>query len=259
MPFTATVIRGGSGILSVAAGGTGVATSTGSGNVVLSTAPTVSNVTLAGNVIASGLTANRVVYTDASKQLTSSTVTDTELGYLSGVTSAIQSQFNNPVSGTIATGTVSSINATPKALFTPVSLSTGRYYVRLNTYFTNFLNASTVTAYAGFLTVSLSGGGGTATVSPTAHLGILQNQVAVASVSGQANNPVHFTHHSSATDFTFTGSVAISSSATYTRTVWGVLDFYMDVTVAGTWAPATSTSTFTGGACTTSAVFQKVS
>lgn len=41
----------------------------------------------------SGLTASRAVVTDGSKNLSSSAVTATELGYLSGVTSAIQSQL----------------------------------------------------------------------------------------------------------------------------------------------------------------------
>ena len=41
------------------------------------------------------LTANRAIYTDANKNLISSAVTDTELSYLSGVTSNIQTQINN--------------------------------------------------------------------------------------------------------------------------------------------------------------------
>jgi hypothetical protein len=39
-------------------------------------------------------TANTVVYLDASKDLVSSAVTDTELGYLDGVTSALQTQLD---------------------------------------------------------------------------------------------------------------------------------------------------------------------
>jgi len=41
------------------------------------------------------LTVDRVVVSDASKNLTSSSVTTTELGYLSGVTSAVQTQLND--------------------------------------------------------------------------------------------------------------------------------------------------------------------
>ncbi len=46
-----------------------------------------------GQVIDSGATATTVPYLNGSKQLTSSAVTPTELGYLSGVTSSIQTQF----------------------------------------------------------------------------------------------------------------------------------------------------------------------
>lgn len=61
-----------------------------------------------GNVVVAGLTANKVVTTDASKQLTSSAVSDTELGYLSGVTSSIQTQINSKVAkaGDTMTGTL---------------------------------------------------------------------------------------------------------------------------------------------------------
>lgn len=47
-----------------------------------------------GQIIDSGLTANTAVYADVNKQLTSSATTDTELGYVSGVTSSIQTQLN---------------------------------------------------------------------------------------------------------------------------------------------------------------------
>lgn len=53
----------------------------------------------AGQVIDSGLTASTVPYADSNKQLASSSVTPTELGYLSGVTSSIQNQINAVSSG----------------------------------------------------------------------------------------------------------------------------------------------------------------
>ena len=61
----------------------------GTGLVVFNNSPT-----LAGTVIFSGGTANTVPYLNGSKGLVSSAVTPTELGYLSGVTSAIQTQLN---------------------------------------------------------------------------------------------------------------------------------------------------------------------
>ena len=50
--------------------------------------------TFNNNVIVSGLTASKALTTNGSKQLTSSAVTDTELGYLDGVTSAVQTQLD---------------------------------------------------------------------------------------------------------------------------------------------------------------------
>lgn len=60
---------------------------------------------LAGGV--SGLTANRALASDASGNVVSTAVTDTELGHVVGVTSAIQTQINNKLSlngGTLNNG-----------------------------------------------------------------------------------------------------------------------------------------------------------
>jgi len=89
-----------------------------------------------------GLTATTVPYLNASKQLTSSSVTPTELGYLSGVTSAIQTQLNGKqatlVSGTniktvnsnsllgsgdVSVGTVTSVAAGNGMNFTTITSS----------------------------------------------------------------------------------------------------------------------------------------
>lgn len=51
-------------------------------------------VTIDANLVNSNLTATTVPYLDASKVLKSSAVTPTELGYVSGVTSALQTQLN---------------------------------------------------------------------------------------------------------------------------------------------------------------------
>lgn len=55
---------------------------------------TLSGTTTVGQLIDSGLTADTVPYANSSKQLTSSAVTPTELGYVSGVSSSIQTQLN---------------------------------------------------------------------------------------------------------------------------------------------------------------------
>lgn len=49
----------------------------------------------ASTVTTSNLTANRAVISNASGKIATNSVTDTELGYLSGVTSAIQTQINS--------------------------------------------------------------------------------------------------------------------------------------------------------------------
>lgn len=54
----------------------------------------------------SGLTANTVLVANASRYVTSSSVTPTELSYLSGVSSAIQTQLNGKLTGSGATGQV---------------------------------------------------------------------------------------------------------------------------------------------------------
>lgn len=48
-----------------------------------------------GNMSLSGVTASRALYADASKVIRPSVTTDTELGYVNGVTSAIQTQLNS--------------------------------------------------------------------------------------------------------------------------------------------------------------------
>ncbi len=65
------------------------------------------NVTGGGNyggtgATLSGLTASTALIADASKNIASSTTTSTELGYVHGVTSAIQTQFTNKITVTSA-------------------------------------------------------------------------------------------------------------------------------------------------------------
>jgi cytoskeletal protein CcmA (bactofilin family) len=75
-------------------------------NLVVNNNLTASNL-ITSNLTASSLTANRAVATDANKNLASSATTNTELGYLSGVTSALQPQIASKVfrAGDTMTGT----------------------------------------------------------------------------------------------------------------------------------------------------------
>lgn len=69
-------------------------------STVRRTAKTTGGNTFTGDQILGSETASRAVILNGSKKLTSSSVTDTELGYVSGVTSAIQTQLNGKVSDT---------------------------------------------------------------------------------------------------------------------------------------------------------------
>lgn len=82
---------------------TGITISQVSGAAPLAS-PTFTGTLTAPNVTVSGLTASRVLTTGTGGALAVSPVTTTELGYLSGVTSAIQTQLNGK-EGTLAAGT----------------------------------------------------------------------------------------------------------------------------------------------------------
>lgn len=75
-----------SGTLATARGGTGLTGFTANRLLYSSNTTTLANL--------AAITANRALVSNASGLPTASTVSDTELGYLSGVTSAIQTQFN---------------------------------------------------------------------------------------------------------------------------------------------------------------------
>lgn len=59
-----------------------------------------------GNLSLPNESTTKALYLDGSGQIKSSAVTSTELGYLSGVTSSIQTQFSNTVSNTLADGKI---------------------------------------------------------------------------------------------------------------------------------------------------------
>ena len=75
-----------------------------------------------GNLVIDGLTASSAVATDTNSMLVSSTTTSTELGYLHGTTSSVQTQLNGKVniSGSTMTGTLtlaSGSTSTPSLQF----------------------------------------------------------------------------------------------------------------------------------------------
>jgi hypothetical protein len=80
-------------VKALTAGGLTIQTNGGT-NAVLIGGGGSANFTSYGNTLLNAETASRAVYLDASKVLKSSVTTSTELGYLSGVTSAIQTQLD---------------------------------------------------------------------------------------------------------------------------------------------------------------------
>jgi hypothetical protein len=66
-------------------------------DVVAATVEVTSVLTSAGTTILGALTANRAIYVDAAKTVQVSSTSSTELGYLSGVTSAVQTQLDSKI------------------------------------------------------------------------------------------------------------------------------------------------------------------
>lgn len=106
---------------------TGNSSAASSGDIILQTgtaSTTRGSITLNGLTInVPHLTASRVVQTDGSKNLESSSVTTTELGYVSGVTSSIQTQLDAKVPKTLTTTTGDMIYAS--SANTPARLPIG--------------------------------------------------------------------------------------------------------------------------------------
>ena len=110
------------GILPVSNGGTGVTSSTGTGSVVLSTSPSLTTPTIGvatgTSLQLSGLNASQLVATDASKNLTSLDVATypslTELSYVKGATSSIQTQLDGKT-------TLAAVNAQNLSVFAPTT------------------------------------------------------------------------------------------------------------------------------------------
>jgi hypothetical protein len=79
------------------------------------------NTTVSGDLVDTNWTASRVLTTSVGTAAVTSTVTNTELGYLSGVTSAIQTQINGRVSQTNGVVTTA---ATGSAVVRNITFST---------------------------------------------------------------------------------------------------------------------------------------
>lgn len=136
----------------------------------LAGAKTFSSTLTVANLINSGLTASTVPYVDGSKQMTSSAVTPTELGYVSGVTSAIQTQL----AAKQATITIGSVDAAANA--TVLTLSAGTLSIQ-----------SATTARAGIVTAAAQNFDGAKTFISTPVFSAGFTSSAASAVNGSAD------------------------------------------------------------------------
>ncbi len=147
------------------------ATTTGSGStVVLNTAPT-----FATSITGSYLDASEILITDGSKNIVSAAVATypslTELTYVKGVTSAIQTQLNAKGAGTVTSvgftgGLISVANPTTTPAFTVAGTSGGIPY----------FSSTSAWASSGLLAANaivIGGGAGTAPATTTTGTGVL--------------------------------------------------------------------------------------
>lgn len=106
----------------------GTAQVTGLGTALAAKQDTITGA--ATTITSSNLTASRALASDGSGKVAVSSVTSTELGYLSGVTSAIQTQlsgkapFTQPVEGKSANYTITAADANDLLYFTNASAAT---------------------------------------------------------------------------------------------------------------------------------------
>lgn len=100
------------------------------GTATIAAGSVTGNLVVSGDLIDTNWTASRVLTTSAGTVAVTSTVTTTELGHLSGVTSAIQTQLNGkapftqPVEAKSANYTITAADANDLLYFTNASIAT---------------------------------------------------------------------------------------------------------------------------------------
>jgi hypothetical protein len=127
------------------------------------------------------ITASRVPVTNSSGLMEASSVTTTELGYISGVTSAIQTQLNNKASTTLAQGSILLGNGSNIATATDIKTS-GRILVGNGTTAASVaLSGDATLSAAGALTIAANA------VTPAKVTAEMRTEMVVLPVSWETN------------------------------------------------------------------------
>lgn len=174
------------------------------------------------------LTAATVPYLDASKNLTSSAVTPTELGFVSGVTSAIQTQFAGKASTTLSSANLlvgSSGNiATPRAITGDIGINNTGVTI-INSIKGNAVSGGT--GVGGNVVFGTSPTLTTPVIASIVNTGTLTLPTSTDTLVGRAttDNLSNKVYVESVNGSTLTGTTAISAAAT--------VDLYLTSTSGG--------------------------
>lgn len=159
------------------------------------------SISTTNNINLNALTASRALVSDGSKYITNSAVTSTELGYVSGVTSAIQTQLNSKGasdnwtavgttnSSLVGTATINDLIATNGVKFPGLTLGAFLKIDSTTGYVTNVTRLSTV----GTTNISLTGQLFADSINLTNGLIFAAGAGAITHIAGPSDQPLKIT------------------------------------------------------------------
>jgi hypothetical protein len=179
-------------------------------------------------IVLSGLTPSRVLQLSGSAVVQTSTVTTTELGYVSGVTSAIQTQIDSkasttalanylPLTGGTLTGNLTIASAIIDGLYVQSGAATTDYTMRwrsaLNHYNGTISNTYLFNGASGFIGIGLNTTRNTTTTNLYLGAVLSQSEIFSSKSDGSGYMPLYFT----ASSFNFVGNVGIGITSPIAR------------------------------------------